>query len=254
MAVVRYSARLGSKASEKDPLTKSHAFRTDFSCVISMHMVPLRPRREFERIDRIMRTSSMVCLSLITAILTVAGCMPDNSSNESGQTTGENVVIEGTSVQSDNVSGAGGTSVETDTMTTPEAPPKCERRGLSSPDKVVKRIANGLEYITEQTEESGTKDRLKITVFQSQDFIGPTAPGDYLLDGVNHRDCGLCAVIYAGIDPENPGEWQKTFYADRGTINFSDLEDGKLKGAFKDVVFYEVEINQADSHRRVLKG
>ena len=139
-------------------------------------------------------------------------------------------------------------------MTTPEAPPKCERRGLSSPDKVVKRIANGLEYITEQTEESGTKDRLKITVFQSQDFIGPTAPGDYLLDGVNYRDCGLCAVIYAGIDPENPREWQKTFYADRGTINFSDLEDGKLKGAFKGVVFYEVEINQADNTSTRVEG
>ena len=146
-----------------------------------------------------MRTSSMVCLSLITAILTVAGCMPDNSSNESGQTTGENVVIEGTSVQSDNVSGAGGTSVETDTMTTPEAP--LNVNDADYPHPTSRQTYCQWPRIHHRTNRGErTKDRLKITVFQSQDFIGPTAPGDYLLDGVNYRDCGLCAVIYAGID------------------------------------------------------
>jgi hypothetical protein len=57
----------------------------------------------------------------------------------------------------------------------------------------------------------------------------------------------LCAVIYADIDPDNPRDWGKTFYADRGTINFAEVEGGKLKGTFKNVVFHEVDISGSDN-------
>ena len=71
---------------------------------------------------------------------------------------------------------------------------------------------------------------------------------------MNYRDCGLCPVIYTDIDPET-NKAKKTFYADRGSIVFDEIEGGKMKGSFKDVVFYEVEIADNDfTSTRVEEG
>ena len=81
---------------------------------------------------------------------------------------------------------------------------------------------------------------MQIATYNS--FNGPSAPGSYSLDGVNYKDCGLCLTIELGCrNPQEPCE--RTFYADAGAVDITELNGTQFAGTFRNVVFKEVNIN-----------
>lgn len=70
----------------------------------------------------------------------------------------------------------------------------------------------------------------------------PVAPGRYVLDGINYRDCGVCVLGFKGCTGD--GFCEKELYAQRGTIEISRLPStGQFTATLEGVVFDEVAID-----------
>ena len=76
-------------------------------------------------------------------------------------------------------------------------------------------------------------------------FGGPTSPGRYVLDGINFKDCGLCLLMLQGCD--DSGECEKTFYADEGVVEITQIASDRFAANYSGVVYREVTLDQEDS-------
>ena len=126
----------------------------------------------------IMQRTYVFHLSLAAVMFLSIGCLPESSGSDSKQgdlvdpaatTAGSGGQAAGTTMSAS----AGGEAME---MVAPEPPAKCERKGLTDAEITVQRVKNGLEYVAEIDGDNG-KSKMVVTVYQSQDFIGPTSPG-----------------------------------------------------------------------------
>ena len=111
--------------------------------------------------------------------LFIVGCLPGGESNSSeADVVNPAATLSGNTGSESGVGMSGNAGGAAMMASAPEPPAKCERRGLMNADVSVKRVKNGLEYKAE-IEGDGGKVKMVVTVYQSQDFIGPTSPGAY---------------------------------------------------------------------------
>jgi hypothetical protein len=122
------------------------------------------------------RTQLFRTLILMPIILGV-GCTPTSGGDSDGAGGSGTVDVNGNSPVLMNSPGTPGEGMDMKSpadgaddpmameMKKPEPPAKCERRGLDGAEKVVQRIDNGVEYVSECAADTGMKDKMKITVF-----------------------------------------------------------------------------------------
>ena len=82
-----------------------------------------------------------------------------------------------------------------------------------------------------------------LSISSLSDWNGPMNPGNYSLDGINYKDCGLC--LLAGTGCSSDGQCSKLFYASEGNVDVTSVgkvEGETLAGALQGVVFEEVTI------------
>ena len=71
---------------------------------------------------------------------------------------------------------------------------------------------------------------------------GGQNPGSYEIDGSNYQDCGLCVLIYQGVEGQSAN---KTFYASSGGVEISEWDEATntITATLTNAEFQEVTIN-----------
>ena len=89
--------------------------------------------------------------------------------------------------------------------------------------------------------ETAPFDILAIEMY-SGEYGGPEGPGSYEIDGSNYQDCGLCVLIYQGVEGQSAN---KTFYASSGGVEISEWDEATntIKATLTNAEFQEVTIN-----------
>ena len=89
--------------------------------------------------------------------------------------------------------------------------------------------------------ETAPFDILAIEMY-SGEYGGPEGPGSYEIDGSNYQDCGLCVLIYQGVEGQSAN---KTFYASTGGVEISEWDEATntITATLTNAEFQEVTIN-----------
>ena len=112
---------------------------------------------------------------------------------------------------------------------------RCVLTGFEPETSFVQSTDFGLQHVGIH----GDEEHVMLTqIFR--EFGGPRVPGEYSLDGINYRDCGLCLIAQRDC---SDGFCEKTFYADEGRVVITELQPGRFAAQFEDVVFHEVTID-----------
>ena len=148
-----------------------------------------------------------------------------NGGNDNGNNGGTDTTPGGNDNNNDN---SGGTDTNPDLG-------DCSRVGFQALQEIAETDGTNYSYRAAQGPEA-LFDLLAVDSYG--EWSGPTAPGTYVLDGINYKDCGLCLRLSAGCNGEN---CDKMFYANEGAVEISSIgSDGTpFVASMNGVVFKE---------------